>query len=168
MPYTALLPVLARDTLGRGAGSLGLMVAAPGGGAVIATMVIASLTAMRRKGLVLLAAVFCLGVSLALIALTHSFPLTIALLVVAGGAQMTYTTMNQTVLQLTTPPEYRGRVLGIYMLNQGIFPLGSVLVGLLTDLTDVHVAFAVMGCTVALIAAAFTWRATRLRDLVVS
>lgn len=168
LPYTALLPVLARDTLDRGAGSLGLMVAAPGVGAVLATMVIASLSAMRRKGLVLLAAVFCLGVALALVALSRSFPLTIALLVVVGGAQMTYTTTNQTVLQLTTPPEYRGRVMGIYMLNQGLFPLGSILVGLLTDLTDIHVAFAVMGCAVALIAAGFTWRATNLRNLVVS
>ncbi|MDO9445618.1 MAG: MFS transporter [Dehalococcoidia bacterium] len=168
LPYTSLLPVLARDTLDRGAGHLGLMIAAPGVGAVIATMVIASLSGMRRKGLVLLAAVFCLGVALALIALTRSFPLTIALLVIVGGAQMTYTTTNQTVLQLTTPPEYRGRVMGIYMLNQGLFPLGSVLVGLLTDLTEVHVAFAVMGCAVALIAAVFTWRAPSLRNLVVS
>ncbi|GMU39598.1 MAG: MFS transporter [Chloroflexota bacterium] len=166
LPYTALLPVLARDTLGRGAGAYGLMVAAPGAGAVAATLVIASLTRVRRKGRVLLGAIGVLGAALLLVAVSRWFPVTLLALALVGAAQMTYTTTNQALMQLTTPPEYRGRVMGIYMLNQGLLPLGSVLAGVFTDLTEVHLTLAIMGGGVAAFAAVAYWRARSIRELV--
>ncbi len=166
LPYTALLPILAKDTLGKGAGGFGVLMSAPGLGAVVATLVIASLNNVRRKGLLLLGAVFSLGISLILVSLSRSFPLTVVLLVVTGAAQMAYMTTNQTVLQLTTPDEYRGRVMGIYMLNQGLLPFGSLFAGVLADAFTAPVAIAVMGATVSVLAVVFFLRASSIRGLV--
>lgn len=166
LPYTALLPILAKDTLGKGAGGFGILMSAPGLGAVVATLVIASLNNVRRKGLLLLGAVFSLGISLILVSLSRSFPLTVALLVVTGAAQMAYMTTNQTVLQLTTPDEYRGRVMGIYMLNQGLLPFGSLFAGVMADAFTAPIAIAVMGATVCVMAVVFFLRAPNIRGLV--
>ncbi|MQA00797.1 MAG: MFS transporter [Dehalococcoidia bacterium] len=167
LPYIALLPILAKDTLGQGPGGFGMLMAAPGLGAVAATLVIASLANVERKGLLLFGAVFLLGLSLVLVGLSRSFPLTLLLLVLVGATQMAYMTTNQTVLQLTTPDVYRGRVMGIYMLNQGLLPLGALFAGGLADLFSAPVAFCVMGATVSILAVVFFVRAPSIRQIAV-
>ncbi|MBM3139672.1 MAG: MFS transporter [Chloroflexi bacterium] len=159
LPYTAPLPVFATDVLHKGAGGFGLMMAAPGISAVLATLTLASLGNVRRKGPMLLGAVFALGVSLILFSLSRSFVLSLLLLAVVGGTQMFYMTTNQTVLQLTAPDELRGRVMGIYMLNQGLLPLGSLFAGTVADLFNAPVAGVTMGALVALMAVLFALRA---------
>ncbi len=166
LPYQALLPIIAKDTLGMGAGGFGVLMAAPGIGAVAATLVLASTANIRRKGLLLLVAVFCLGLSLILVALSRSFPLTVGLLVLMGATQMAYMTTNQTVIQLSIPDEYRGRVMGIYMLNMGLLPLGSLFAGVLADLTSAPIALATMGAAVAVLALLFFCFARSIRELV--
>lgn len=64
---------------------------------------------------------------------------------------MGYMSMNQTLLQLTTPDEFRGRVMGLYMLNQGLLPLGSLFAGTLADIWSAPTAMLVMGCGVLLL-----------------
>ena len=81
---------------------------------------------------------------------------------------MAYMTTNQTVLQLSTPDEYRGRVMGIYMLNQGMLPLGSLFSGTIADLWSAPIALAVMGGLVALMAVLFFFRAPTIRRMVVA
>jgi hypothetical protein len=71
-----------------------------------------------------------------------------------GDCQMTYFTTNQTLLQLTTPDEFRGRVMGIYMLNQGLLPLGSLFAGALAELSGAPFAVMVMGLSAIVVAGA--------------
>src|SRR5205085_9253672 len=110
-------------------------------------------------------AVFALGVSLMLFSLSRSFPLSMALLVLIGGSQMFYMTTNQTVLQLTTPDELRGRVMGIYMLNQGLLPLRSLFAGTMGDFFSAPIAVFFMGAVVAVMAVAFALPAPSIRTL---
>ena len=165
LPYVSLLPILAKDTLGKGAGGYGIMMSAPGIGAVTATLIIASLKGVKRQGLLLLAAIFALGLVLILVALSRSFWLSCGLLVLVGACQMAYMTTNQTVLQLSTPDEYRGRVMGIYMLNQGLLPLGSLFGGVMSDVFSAPIALATMGGMVSLLALFFFLRARNIREL---
>jgi hypothetical protein len=62
---------------------------------------------------------------------------------------MVYMSTNQTLIQTTTPDEYRGRVMGIYMLNQGLLPFGSLLAGSVADVWSAPLAILVMGSSVA-------------------
>jgi MFS family permease len=163
LPYSTLMPIFARDILHRGPGGFGLLMAAPGLGAVIGTLTIASLSNIERKGRVLLGALFVLGLSLVAFSLSRIFAMSLVLLVLIGAAQMTYMTTNQTLLQLTIPNELRGRVMGIYMLNQGLLPLGSLLAGSMADLLSAPTAVLVMGTAVSLLAVGFAARAPSIR-----
>jgi MFS family permease len=164
LPYTALMPIFAKEVLHSGAGGYGLLMSAVGLGAVIGTLTLATLGSVRHKGVVVLAAIFMLGASLIAFSLSRSFELSLVLMVVTGAAQMVYMTTNQTVLQLIIPDEMRGRVMGIYMLNQGLVPFGSLMAGALADVTSAPTAVLIMGILVCLLALAFAARAKEMRE----
>ena len=162
-PYMALMPIFADDVLGQGARGFGLMGSAVGVGAVLGTLTLASLSNVQHKGHLLLGAIFVLGVSLIMFALSRSFALTLVILAVTGAAQMVYLTTNQTILQLIVPDNLRGRVMGIYMLSQGMMPLGGLLGGALAEFTSAPTAVLIMGALVCLMAVVFAFRAPDLR-----
>jgi len=168
LPYIAILPQFNEDNLGGSAGSFGLLMAAPGLGAVVATLALASMRNIDHKGLMLLAAVFALGMSLIALAVAPTLWVALPVLVVVGACQMAYMTTNQTVLQLSTPDEYRGRVMGIFMLNQGMLPLGSLFSGTIADLWSAPIALAIMGGLVAAMAVIFYFRAPSIRAMTVA
>ena len=61
--------------------------------------------------------------------------------------------------------EHRGRVMGIYMLNFGLTPIGAIPLGILAEATDIRVSFAVAGCILAA-SVILTWVLTpRIRRL---
>jgi MFS family permease len=155
LPYMALMPIFAQEVLDSGAGGYGLLMSAGGIGAVVGTLTLASFNSVSRKGPIVLGGIFVLGLSLMLFALSRSFELSLLLMVVAGAAQMVYMTTNQTILQLIVPDEFRGRVMGIYMLNMGFVPFGSLMAGGLADLTSAPTAVLIMGLSTCLMAAGF-------------
>jgi MFS family permease len=165
LPYISLMPVFAKDVLNLGPGGFGLLMAAPGLGAVIGTLTIASVGDIRRKGLLLFGSLIALGVALVLFSQSRSYPLSLGLLVLVGMFQMCYMTTNQTVLQITTPDELRGRVMGIYMLNQGLLPFGSLFAGILADVWGAPLAVTAMGAAVLLLAGAAFLRLPSMRAL---
>lgn len=165
LPYIAILPQFNVEVLRGSAGTFGLLMAVPGVGAVVATLLVATMKSNVRYGLLLLGSLFALGLSLMALALATHLWLVLAMLVLIGGTQMVYMTASQTVVQLSIPDEYRGRVMGIYMLNQGMLPLGSMFAGALADLYSASVALVIMGAMVAALAVLFYFRATSLRRL---
>ena len=164
-PYMALMPIFAEDVLGKGASGFGLMGSAVGIGAVVGTLTLATLKNVQHKGHLMIVSVFVLGSSLILFALSRSFELSLVILMVTGAAQMLYLTTNQTILQLTIEDEMRGRVMGIYMLSQGMMPLGGLIGGGLADVTSAPTAVLIMGVGVCVMAVTFFTFARELREV---
>lgn len=162
MPYMTLLPIFVEDVLHENKAMYGLCLSAVGVGSVIGTLALASLGNLQSKGKVLLGAIFSLGVIIILFSFSRSLPLSLALLVVGGMAQMAYLTTNMTMLQLTVEDEMRGRVMGIYMLNQGLLPIGALGAGTLADLTSAPTAAMIQG---ALVCAFVILFATQLKSI---
>lgn len=152
MPYVSLMPMFARDVLNSGPEGLGLLMAAPGIGALAATFTLASLNNFRRKGLLLISAVTMLGVFLVLFSQSSWMPLSLLLLAVVGACQISFMATNNTLLQLLVPDELRGRVMSIYMLDQGLMPLGSMLAGVLAAGMGAPAAVTIMGAIVVVLA----------------
>jgi hypothetical protein len=148
MPYVALLPIFARDILDVGAVGFGVMMAAPGIGALAGTLTIATLGNVKRKGLTMLAALTAMGGVLLLFSFSRWYVPSLLLLGIVGACQMIYMTTNMTLLQMDTPNEFRGRVMGVWTLNQGLQPLGSLIAGSLAEVWDASVAVAIMGISV--------------------
>jgi MFS family permease len=162
-PYMALMPIFATDVYGKAASAFGIMGSAVGVGAVLGTLTLATLSNVERRGMVMMGAILLLGVSLVAFSQARSFELALFLLAVTGAAQMVYLTTNQTILQLIVPDELRGRVMGIYMLSQGMMPLGGLLGGALAEATSAPTAVALLGTLVCVMALLFMFRAKELR-----
>ncbi|MBV8037684.1 MFS transporter [Roseateles sp.] len=107
---TALLPVFARDILHTGPEGLGLLRAAPALGAVVVGFWLARFPITRRAGHCLLGAVATFGLTMIAFALTTSFLLAFAVLAISGAADMVSVVIRQSIVQLETPDEMRGRV----------------------------------------------------------
>lgn len=150
-PYAALMPIFAKDILHRGSTGFGIMMAAPGIGAVVGTLWLASLRSIEHRGRMLFIALVALGLGLVAFSYSRSFALSLGILILIGAFQIICMTTNMTLLQLTVPDEFRGRVIGIYMLDQGLVPLGSLLIGALASAFSAPVAVFVMGLAVSVL-----------------
>ena len=106
----ALMPVYARDILDVGPWGLGLLRAAPGIGAVIMAMYLAKFGIRDRAGVVLFAFVAAFGFFTLVFGVSTWVPLSIAALVMMGACDMISVYIRETLLQLWTPDEVRGRV----------------------------------------------------------
>ena len=128
----ALLPIYAKDVFAVDSWGLGLLRAAPAVGAltIMAALVYAPLT--RKIGTIEFAAVACFGVATIVFAISTSFWVSMVALVILGSADAVSVVIRQTLVQLETPDDMRGRVsavnsLFVGMSNQvGDFRAGSM------------------------------------------
>lgn len=121
-------PLLARDLLDVQATGFGGLMAAFGAGALIAGLGVAMLGDAKERRLVTAATL--LGVVLILLGLSHSYPVSLALMGLAGLSGTVFTTTANTRLQLITPAALRGRVMSIFvLLMAGSTPIGAALLG---------------------------------------
>ena len=165
MPYTSLMPVFALDVLQVGSVGQGFLLTAAGLGALVGALGIASLGRFKRKGLLLLGGAIMFGLSLIAFSQSTWMQLSLLCLFFAGLSNASYTSQNQTILQILTPDRLRGRVLGIYMLNRGLMPLGSLLAGALADWLGGPWAVTLMGASCAVVAIAVALRVPAIREL---
>ena len=107
---TALLPLFAKDILHVGPWGLGLLRAAPAVGALLTSAWLTRWPLERRVGHRMLAAVAVYGVCMLAFGWSTSFALSLAVLAVSGAADMVSVVVRQTLVQLETPNEMRGRV----------------------------------------------------------
>ena len=129
-PFQALLPVIARDNLGRGALGTGLMFASLGTGMLITSLILAATRDLRRKGLVFTVNYVMGGIGFAAIGLSRSYGLTLVVLFFWGMGGGLFINLNQTLIQSRTPHELMGRVMSVHTLAFiGIGPIGALVAG---------------------------------------
>ena len=107
---TAMLPVYARDVLHVGAEGLGPLRAAPAIGATLTAIYFAVRPLKTDVGLKMLSAVVLFGAATAIFGLSRSMALSLAMLTVLGAADMFSVYIRQSLIQLHTPDQMRGRV----------------------------------------------------------
>ena len=149
----ALLPVYAKDILDVGALGYGLLATSLDIGALGTSIVLVFFPPFRRPGVALLAAVAAFGLFTIVFGLSRSFPLSFAAYALIGVADQISVVMRQTMVQLATPDELRGRVTSVNFLFIGASnQLGAVESGMVAAVTNA--TFAVVsggiGCLVVL------------------
>lgn len=166
VPYQALMPVFQKDVLGVGPEGLGMLMAAPGVGAVLSTLLLASIAhSFRRKGLLVLGGLISLGVFLILFSRTTSFPLALVILVAVGGCQIMFMATVNAMVQMTVPDALRGRVMSLYMLDRGLMPAGSLMAGVTAHFIGAPATVSLMGLIVIVLAVLVAWRVPLIRRL---
>ena len=106
----ALMPIYASDILHAGPIGLGLLRAAPGIGAVVMALYLARYGIKNRAGVVLFLFVAAFGLFTVLFGVSTWIPLSIFALAMMGASDMVSVYVRETLMQLWTPDEVRGRV----------------------------------------------------------
>lgn len=166
VPYQTLMPVFQKDVLQVGPEGLGMLMAAPGLGAVLAVLTLASISnRIRRQGIMLIGSTIMLGLSLIVFSQITSFPLAILVLIIAGAFQMVFLASTSTMLQLIVPDELRGRVMSLYMLDRGLMPAGALFAGVVAHFIGAPLAVTSMGAMVVILTLVVVWRVPHIRTL---
>jgi MFS family permease len=110
---TAMLPVYARDILHVGPDGLGPLRAAPAAGATLTAIFFSMRPLKTDVGVKMLTAVVVFGAATAVFGISRSFPLSLACLALLGAADMFSVYIRQSLIQLHTPDQMRGRVAAV-------------------------------------------------------
>jgi len=133
--FDVLPPIYAVKVFGDGSGKiLGFLMASVGIGGIAGGVFTASLGHLERRGILQLASLFLLSLSLAGFAFTRELSVALLLLGLAGFFEMIFLTTNQTLVQLAIPNSLRGRITSVVNLNLALMPLGGLIAGFGSDL----------------------------------
>lgn len=107
---TAMLPLYARDILQVGADGLGPLRAAPAAGATLTAIIFSVRPLKTDVGVKMLTAVVVFGAATVVFGISRNYLLSISMLALLGAADMFSVYIRQSLIQLHTPDEMRGRV----------------------------------------------------------
>jgi MFS family permease len=154
--YEILMPVYTREMLHGGPQEFGLLMGASGVGAILGSLILATLGNVRTLGDWVGLAAAGFGGSLVLLSFSHSFRLSLGVMFLIGFTMVTQLDASNTMVQRIVPDEMRGRVMAIWtMMLTGLAPFGSLLVGVLAQHFTARRTFAAGGMACVMGAMAF-------------
>lgn len=159
----ALLPIFAQDILKVGSEGFGILRAAPAVGSILTMIIAAYVSLNKNAGVKLLTSIFIFGVSIIVFGISEIFWISVVALFLSGVADGVSVVIRNTILQLHTPDNMRGRVSSVNSIFVGSSnELGAFESGLTAKLMGVVQAVVFGGCmtigtviTTALIAPSF-------------
>jgi len=164
MPYIYMMPIFADSILEVGATGMGVLLSVSGLGAIIASLVLASLP-NKKRGVMLLLSGLILGLALIGFSFSKSWYLSLILIAIVGIGQTGYMTLGNTLIQYYVAPDYRGRVMSIFMMNIGLTSVGIFLAGLLAESIGVQWALGGFASVLVVIALGGLTFVPRIRKL---
>lgn len=154
--HTILGPVFARDVFGGDARLLGFLLAASGAGAVVAGLYLAVRPADTPLARVVATGAALCGGGLALFGASSWLPLALASLMIAGAGGVLVMVSSNTLLQTLVPDDKRGRVMGLFTMGQGLYPVGSLLAGFAAAAVGPRITVAACGAICLVTAAVYS------------
>jgi MFS family permease len=162
----ALLPIFAGEILQVGPVGLGILRAAPAVGAVTSGVLLTRWPPFAHTGRNLLLAVVGFGVCTIGFGLSRSFPLSVALLVLAGASDMVSVVIRSLMLQLRTPEALLGRVASVNQIFIGSSnEIGAFESGVTARWWGAVTAVVVGGVATLAVVGVVAWRVPALRRL---
>lgn len=137
---TSLFPYMATVHFHGGAKTFGLLTAAPAAGAFIGGVVSGWLANIKYQGRAVLISVVVWGLAIVGFGLVPSLGAALALLALAGWADMVSQTMRTTIIQLETPDGLRGRLSSLQSMAVQVGQLGNAEAGLVAALSNAQIS----------------------------
>jgi MFS family permease len=165
MSYSTLMPVFARDVLQVGKQGLGNLFSATGFGALMGALTLAKVAGSVPRGKVVITAATGLCTGLALFALSRSYLLSLACLMLVGGSAVSTLGSINALLQSLSPEHLRGRTMSLHVFAlMGLAPFGNLLMGWIASQWTATTAL-VTGAVVCALAVGFTAARRDVRQL---
>ena len=138
----SLFPVVAKNHLGVGPGLTGILISAQAIGSLAAASVIASLAVIRYHGRIFALGLVLPRISLLFFALSPWYPVSFLMLMLAGLGAAGYSTMQSTIILISSEPEMRGTALGMLGQCIGVAAVGGLAVGVVANYFSAQAAVA--------------------------
>lgn len=163
--FRSLMPAQVDLVFDGGPTQLGILMSTIGVGALVGSLFIAGLTENVKRGIVLLATGAISAAAIFVSAFVSIFLIGTLAMFVLGIGDSGRRSLNSALILEQTDAEHRGRVMGIYMLNFGLRPIGAIPLGFLAEQTSLQASFAVAS-SVLFASVALVWVfAPRVRNL---
>lgn len=153
---TGFLPVIVRTVFHRGPGTYELLLIFSGAGSICGALMVAAMEKFKGQGRLAVLALIVLGSATSAFSISRSFPLSCALIFLAGMAVMASASLMLSLVQVIVVDSMRGRVMSVYNLafRAGI-PLGALVLGKLIPFIGVTTAVASFGLALIIVAGYF-------------
>jgi MFS family permease len=159
VPYTVLIPVVAAGILGGGPHTLGLLMTASGGGALLGALYLAGRRSHRGLERLIPMAAALFGAGLVAFSFSRVLWLSVATLVITSFGFMVQVASSNTLIQTAVEDSKRGRVMGFFLMAYfGMTPFGSLLAGALSDRIGAPITLAAGGVACVFAAGLFALR----------
>jgi len=156
IPYTTLLPVIAREMFSGDATTFSWFESAAGMGAMTGAVYMALTKAGTNLRFRVMKASGLFAFGILLLSFASWLPLALLCTVLASMGMMVQNSSINTYIQTHAMPAYRARAISYYIMAfQGVFPLGSLLIGALAHAWGIHYTLVFQGVAGALIALGF-------------
>lgn len=152
LPFQLLLPIFTTDIMKVGPAGLGTLFSLMGVGALVGALAVASLGSYQRKGALLLLITIGWGLTIILFTAIPHYVVAMFLMIPMGALSTARAALNQTLLQTHLDDNMRARVMGLYMMEVGMQPLGSVPMAALAQVVGVSIAVGSAGAIIATVA----------------
>ena len=133
-----LMPVYASQVFGGGPRELGFLVSTLGAGMTIGTLVLASVRDTQKLGFITMITMGGMAIGLFLFSKTNSISTALAVLFPYGSILIVFWTISSTAIQTIVPDRLRGRVTSLSMITSVSLPIGTLGVGLLSEMVGVQ------------------------------
>lgn len=144
--FAASVFAVAGEAASQAATRNSLMLTMMGVGAFAASILLTTLSQTRRKSLLLTISQYVFSVSMLVLGFTKVFSVASFLMIFIGIGTVAQLILTNTLIQLQTPDELRGRVISTYLWAfQGVAPFGSLLIGWITQNWGISVAVMIAG-----------------------
>jgi len=150
MPSRTFLPIFAKQVFHRGPEVYTMFISVAGVGSVLGALAVASLGNVGHKGRIALSMLILMGVGITGFALSRSLALSFVLVFLNGASMVGVFAMVNSLVQLITTNEMRGRVMSAYNFAfRGGMPMGNLLAGWLVPIFTAPTVVAVDGLLLA-------------------
>lgn len=164
-PYNALLPVYAKDILEIGPGGYGLLLLAVGAGAITGLLGLGYLGDLPGKGAKMLLALAGFGAALLVFSYSPVLAISLPMLFCVGFTSNLFHAFINHLLHINTDDRFRGRVMSLYSLDRGVYPLGALVIGTLGQFFGAPAAIAITSLLLILTTGVVAARRPSLRSL---
>ncbi|TDS12447.1 MFS transporter [Sphingobacterium paludis] len=146
IPYTSLLPAVAKDLFSGDESTFSWFESAAGFGAMIGAISMARLKTGENLRYRVLFSAFLMGISLCLLAFAHFLPTALIFTMMVSMAMMMQNSSINTYIQTHAVPSYRARAISYYVMAfQGVAPIGALFVGATAEYFGIKNTLYIMG-----------------------
>lgn len=164
LPFGTLLPVYAKVIFKGSASTFGIIDSFIGFGALGGAIFLASMPTGSNLRRILLINTVVFGLGLICFSYMTNFPIALAFMTASGFGMMSQTTVTNTLLQTQAAPNMRGRVISFFAMSFfGMQPLGSLLIGSISQVLGTPATIFCEGVVAILIALVFSYYVRKAR-----